>query len=166
MRLMLLGLVWLSASAVMAKDFTIATIDFQKVFNTYPGTVKAQKKLDALIKDKQSELNVEQKAVLKLQKELKDSTLTAADKKAKEKDVKKKEQALLDEKNVMENEVGGRKQEMMRELVTEVNDLISNTAIKDNVDMVVERNSVHYMKTPDDLTAEILNGFSKTETGK
>jgi hypothetical protein len=31
--------------------------------------------------------------------------------------------------------------------------------------MVVERNSVHYMKTPNDLTAEILAGFSKTKTG-
>jgi len=83
----------------------------------------------------------------------------------KEKEIKTKEQKLLDEKNVLQDEIATRKQEMMRELITEVNDIISNAAIKDNVDMVVERNSVHYMKTPNDLTAEILAGFSKTKTG-
>jgi len=166
MRLILLGLVLMVTTAAMAKDFTIATVDFQRVFNTYPGTVKAQKKLDALIKEKQDDLNVSQKAVLDLQKALKHpaAALTAADKKTKEKEIKTKEQKLMDEKNVLQNEIAKRKDEMMRELVTEVNAIISNAAIKDNVDMVVERNTVHYVKNPNDLTDEILSGFSKTKT--
>jgi len=68
MRLMILGLVLMAATAAMAKDFTIATIDFQQVFNTYPGTVKAQKKLTDLIQEKQDDLNDSQKVVVALQK--------------------------------------------------------------------------------------------------
>src|ERR1700679_2905914 len=71
MRLMILGLVLMATTAAMAKDFTIATIDFQQVFNTYPGTVKAQKKLTDLIQEKQDDLNGSQKVVIALQKELK-----------------------------------------------------------------------------------------------
>jgi outer membrane protein len=166
MRLMILGLVLMAATAAMAKDFTIATIDFQQVFNTYPGTVKAQKKLTDLIQEKQDDLNDSQKVVVALQKELKHpaAPLSPADKKLKEKEIKTKEQKLVDEKNVLQDEIATRKQEMMRELITEVNDIISNAAIKDNMDMVVERNSVHYMKNPNDLTAEILAGFSKAKT--
>jgi len=165
MRFMTFCLVLLAATAAMAKDFTVATIDFQTIFNSYPGTAKAQKKLTDLIQAKQDDLNDQQKVVAVLQKELKDTTLSPAEKKKKEKEIKKKQQALLDEKNVMQGELEKRKQEMMRELATEVNDIIGNVAIKDNVDMVVERNTVHYMKTPIDLTAEIVKGFSKPAAG-
>jgi Skp family chaperone for outer membrane proteins len=165
MRFIVLGLVLMAASAAMAKDFMVATIDFQTIFNSYPGTVKAQKRLTDLIQAKQDDLNDQQKVVAVLQKEAKDTTLSPAEKKKKEKEIRKKQQALLDEKNVMQGELEKRKQEMMRELATEVNDIIANTAIKDNVDMVVERNSVHYMKTPIDLTAEVVKSFSKTNSG-
>src|SRR5665213_256413 len=161
MRFMILGLFLLVSTAAMAKDFTIATVNFDRVFNTYPGTVKAQKKLSDLIQEKQGSLNDEQKIVADLDKELKDSTLSPAEKKKKEKEIEKKQQALLDEKNDMQGELEKRKQEMMRELVAEVNDIISNTAIKENVDMVVDKNSVHYMKNANDLTDEILKGFTK-----
>jgi Skp family chaperone for outer membrane proteins len=161
MRLMILGLFLMASTAAMAKDLTIATVDFQRVFNTYPGTVTAQKKLGDLIQEKQNSLNDEEKVVADLQTELKNSTSSPAEKKKKEKEIKKKAQALLDEKNDMQNDLDKRKQEMMRELVAAVNDIISNAAIKDNVDMVVDRNSVHYMKNSNDLTDEILKGFTK-----
>jgi Skp family chaperone for outer membrane proteins len=162
MRLMLLGLVLLATTAAMAKDFTAATVNFEDVFNAYPGTVKAQKKLDDLIKEKQGDLNDAQQVIVVLRKELKDPTLLPEDKKRKEREIKTKQKALIDEKNLMQGEIVNRKKQMMRELVTEVDDIISNTAIKDNVDMVVERNTVHYMKTPKDLTDEIVAGFPKT----
>jgi Skp family chaperone for outer membrane proteins len=165
MRFIILGLVLLASTAAMAKDFTVAIIDFQTVFNAYPGTAKAQKKLTDLIQSKQDDLNEQQKVVANLQKELKAATLSPADKKKKEKEIKKEQQSLVDEKNVMQGELEKRKQEMMHELATEVNDIIGNAAIKDNVDMVVDRNSVHYMKTPIDLTAEIVKSFPKTAAG-
>jgi Skp family chaperone for outer membrane proteins len=165
MRWMTFCLVLLAATAAMAKDFTVGTVDFQRIFNTYPGTVKAQKKLDDLIKVKQDDLTDSQKIVVSLQRELKNSmTLSPGEKKKKEKEIKAREQSLMDEKNQVEKELAGRKREMMRELVTEVNDVISNAAIKAGVDMVVDGTSVHYLKSGTDLTADILKSFSKTDS--
>jgi len=149
-----------ATSAAMAKDFTVATVDLQKLFKAYPGTAKAQKKFDALAKDKKAELSSSETILTKLQKELKDSDdLTEKQKTAKQKQFQDEAQTYQDLKTHLQNELSTKQQEMTQTVLDEIKVIVNKVAAKDGVDMVVQSSDVVYMKTDMDLTDEVLKSF-------
>lgn len=150
----------LATSTVMAKDYIVATVDLQKLFKAYPGTAKAQKKFDALAKDKKAELSSSEKILTKLQKELKDSDdLTEKQKTAKQKEFQDEAQTYQDLKTHLQNELSDKQQEMTQSVLDEIKVIVNKVAAKDGVDMVVQTSDVVYMKTDMDLTDEVLKSF-------
>jgi Skp family chaperone for outer membrane proteins len=166
MRLMTLILVLFAATAAMAKDFTAAVVDFPRLFNAYPGTISAEKKLNELIQIKQDDLSDSLKILNAYEKQITDSkvVLTPADKKTKEKELKTRKKQFQDEKSLMQTELTKRKQEMTQELVVQVRDIIADTAEKDGVDIVLDSKNVIFIKNEKDLTKEILNRFTKMKS--
>ncbi len=150
----------LATSTVMAKDYVMATVDLQKLFKAYPGTAKAQKKFDALAKDKKAELSSSEKILTKLQNELKNADdLTEKQKTAKQKQFQDEAQTYQDLKTHLQNELSTKQQEMTQSVLDEIKVIVNKVAAKDGVDMVVQSSDVVYMKTDMDLTDEVLKSF-------
>jgi Skp family chaperone for outer membrane proteins len=74
MRFLTLICFFLVASTVMAREFTVGTVDLQQLFKDYPGTKTAQKKFNEMADKKKQDLTDAAEEIRDLEKELKDSS--------------------------------------------------------------------------------------------
>ncbi len=160
MRYLILSLCFLVSSSVMADGFTIATVDMQKLFKAYPGTVAAQKKFDAYTQKQKAELVDSQKILVKLQKELDGSTtLSDSAKQDKLKAFQDESQNFQDEKTRIQTDLTAKEQEMTQTIVGKIKDIVSTVAQKDKVDLVLDNTDTLSVKGGVDLTDEVLVAF-------
>jgi len=150
----------LMASTAMAKDFTMATVDMQKLFKAYPETAGAQKKLDNLTLQRKKDLADSEKSLKKLQDELSKDTLTSEQKSAKEKAFQDEAQNFQDEKTTIENELVEKQQEMIQEIVGKIKAVVATVAEKDGYDLVLDENDTVTANNSVDITDEVLKSFS------
>jgi outer membrane protein len=159
MRYLILLFCLMVSSSVMAGDFTIATVDMQKLFKGYPGTPIAQKKFDAYTDKQKAELADSEKILEKLQKELQGTTLSDSEKQDKLKAFQDETQNFQDEKTRITNDLTEKEQEMTQTIVAKIKDIVSTIAQKDKVDLVLDANDTVDAKTAVDLTDEVLAAF-------
>lgn len=162
MRYLVMLFCFLAASSVMAKDFTIATVDMQALFKKYPGTLPAQNKFDALTKSRKKDLVDSEKLLEKLKEELTGpdaATMTTTEKENKGKEYDDERQNLQDLQSHIQNELGQKEQEMTQVIVGKIKDIVATVAQKDGVDMVLDTADTMSVKGSMDLTTEVLAAF-------
>jgi Skp family chaperone for outer membrane proteins len=162
MRYLTLLLCFFAASRVMAKDFTAATVDMQKLFKEYPGTLPAQNKFEALTQSRKKDLMDSEKTLESLKEELTGpyaDDLTTAEKTAKGKKYDEERQNLLDLQSRIQNELGQKEQEMTQAIVEKIKVRVDAIAKKDGVDLVLDTKDIVSLQGGLDLTDEVLASF-------
>ncbi|HXL72810.1 MAG TPA: OmpH family outer membrane protein [bacterium] len=162
MRYLTLLFCFLAASTAMAKDFTIATVDMQKLFKAYPGTPPAQKKFQAFTDLRKKDLMDSEKILESLKEELTGphaDSLTTEQKEEKGKEYQDESQNLQDEQTHVQNELAEKEQEMTQALVGKIREIVATIAQKEGVDLVLDSNDTVDVKSGVDLTDEVLAAF-------
>jgi outer membrane protein len=162
MRYLIMLLCFLAASTVMAKDFTIATVDMQALFKKYPGTLPAQNKFDALTQSRKKYLTDSEKLLEKLKEELTGpdaANLTTKEREEKGKEYQDESQNLQDLQTHIQNELTQKEQEMTQVIVGKIKDIVATIAQKDGVDLVLDSANTLSVKGSLDLTSEVLEAF-------
>jgi outer membrane protein len=158
----------LAFSVASAKDFKLAIVDMQKLFNSYPGTQKAKDKLKEIEKKKIDDLNDSQQELSDLGKELTDSSsvLSQKQRSRKEKEYAEKKAAFEQAQAEAQKEMMLQENEMTQTLVDQLKDLVAGVAKDKGFDLVLDKDKTVYAKDAVDLTDDILNGFKNTDTSK
>jgi Skp family chaperone for outer membrane proteins len=159
MRILTLLCCLLATSTAMAKETKVAIAAGQKLFQTYPGVQKAEKKIRALAESKNKELAPEANELRALQKELNNKDLK--DRSKKEKEFQKKAKAFETKKNKIQDELNAQKKEMLSKASAEIRELIAKAAQSAGVDLVLDSDKALYEKPGIDLTDDILKLFPK-----
>jgi outer membrane protein len=163
MRFITLMCCFLIASVVSAKDFRIATVDMQKLFNSYPGTEKAKKKLGDLEEKKKEDLADSKQELIDLQKELSEggSILSEKQRLKKEKEYNDKLGAYNQATEQVQKELMADESEMTQDIVDQITKIVSDVAKDKGVDLVLDSDKTVYVKEPTDLTSDILDQYKK-----
>ena len=167
MRYFTLLLCFLASSAVTAKDFTAATVDMQKLFKAYPGTLPAQNKFTALTQSRKKDLMASAKNLETLKEQLTGpdaGSLTSAERVAKGKEYDEQRQSLQDLQSQFQNELAQKEQEMTQAIVEKIKMVVSAIAKKDDVDLVLDTKDTESLQDGLDLTDEVLVSFKKVDS--
>ena len=162
MRYLILLLCFLTAPAVMAEDFTAATVDMQKLFKEYPGTLPAQNKFVALTKSRKKDLMESEKVLERLKEELTGpgaASLTTTEREAKGKEYDDERQNLEDMQTRMQNELAQKEQEMTQAIVGKIKTMVAAIAKKHDVNLVMDTRETESLQGGLDLTDEVLASF-------
>ncbi len=163
MRFFTLLCCFLISSAAFAKDFTVATVDLQKLFKEYPGYDVAQKKFKDLAQKKQADLQESAQDLQELQNELKSSSsvYSAKQKKAKEAELKQKAHDLDAAENDARTFLAAKESAMTQSLLDEIKVIVAGVAKEKGVDLVLDADKTVYVNGGTDLTDAILKSFKK-----
>ncbi|HTC19623.1 MAG TPA: OmpH family outer membrane protein [bacterium] len=163
MRFITLLCCFLIASVVSAKDFRFATVDMQKLFNSFPGTEKAKQKLSDLEEKKKEDLADSKQELIDLQKELGgDSSLfTEKQKLKKEKEYNDKLAAYNQATEEVQKELMAEESEMTQNIVDQIKAIVADVAKDKGVDLVLDSDKTVYAKDPVDLTSDVLDSYKK-----
>jgi len=157
---------FLAASVVSARDFKIAVVDMQKLFNSYPGTQKAKDKLKGLEKKKMADLQDTAQELKDLEKELSDSSvLSEKERKRKEKEFRDKKEAFDQDQADAQKELMNQESTMTQDIVDKIKTIVAGVAKDQGVDLVLDQDKTVYAKDAVDLTEDILKSFKKTDSG-
>jgi outer membrane protein len=163
MRFITLLCCFLFASVVSAKDFRLATVDMQKLFNSFPGTEKAKKKLEDLEEKKKEDLADSKQELIDLQKELGgDSSLfTEKQRMKKEKEYNDKLSAYNQQTEQIQKELMAEESEMTQNIVDQIKKIVADVAADKGIDLVLDSDKTVYAKDPVDLTSDITDRYKK-----
>ncbi|HEY5038841.1 MAG TPA: OmpH family outer membrane protein [bacterium] len=166
MRFIALLLCFFISSSVWAKDMKIGTVDLQKLFKEYPGTVKAQKKFSAMAERKKKDLLESESDLKDLEKEIKSSSSVLSEKQKKQKaDVyKKKAQDLYLAEQQVQNDLQVKEAEMTQTILDEIKGVVATVAKDKGADLVLDSEKTVYVKDGVDLTDAVLKSYKKSDT--
>jgi len=162
MRFIIMLCCFLVASMAPAKDLRIGTVDLKKLFNSYPGTEKAQTKFKALANKKQKELSDPEDELTDLQKDLQGSgsVLSAKEKKRKIAEYQQKLQEYTQLKGRISNDLANKESEMTQSVLDEIKVIVADVAKDKGVDLVLDGEKTLYVNGGIDLTDAILKSKS------
>lgn len=165
MRFLVLLLCFGFVSPVLAKEFSVATVDLQKLFKQYPETKKAEDRLAAMAELKKKDLADSAQELQDLQKELdgSGSILSAKTKARKETEFKDKAQKYQTLKDQIQTELAMKENEMSQQILKEIKDLAAAEAKQRGIDLVLDTEKTVYVRDGVDLTDDILKSFGKTD---
>ncbi|HXL73344.1 MAG TPA: OmpH family outer membrane protein, partial [bacterium] len=166
MRYLTLLLCFLTASTVMAKDFTSATVDMQKLFKAYPGTLPDQNKFAALTKTRKKDLMDSEKILEKMKEDLTGpdaASFTTAERDAKGKEYDDERQNLEDMQSRIQNELAQKEAEMTQAIVEKIKVIVAVIAKKHDVDLVLDTRDTESVEGGLDLTDEVLTSFKDVD---
>ena len=157
---------FLAASLVSAKDFKLAVVDMQKLFNSYPGTQKAKDKLKDMEKKKLQDLKETAQDLSDLEKELTDSSSVLSQKQRlrKQKEYQEKKAAFDQEQAEAQKDLMTKENDMTQTLVDQLKDIVAGIAKDKGFDLVLDKDKVVYSKDAVDLTDDILKNFKDKDT--
>jgi Skp family chaperone for outer membrane proteins len=167
MRYLMLLFCFLASSAVMAKDFTTATVDMQKLFKAYPGTLPAQNKFDDLTKSRKKELLDSEKILEKMKEDLTGpnaASFTTAERDAKGKEYDDERQNLEDMQSRIQNELAEKEQEMTQVIVEKIKAIVATVAKKHELNLVMDTRDTLSVAGGLDLTDEVLASFKNLDS--
>ena len=154
---------FLVVSMASARDFKVAVVDMQKLFNNYPGTDKAKKKLGDLEEKKKEDLADSEQELKDLQKDLSDTSLLSEKQKLKKgKLYGDKLQAYKQATEEVQKELMAAESEMTQTIVDQINKIVGIVAQGQGVDLVLDSSKTVFVKDSTDLTKEVLDQFKKT----
>jgi Skp family chaperone for outer membrane proteins len=135
----------------------------QKLFNSFPGTDKAKKKLGDLEEKKKEDLADSKQELIDLQKELGgDSSLfTEKQKLKKEKEYNDKLAAYNQATEEVQKELMAEESEMTQNIVDQIKAIVADTAKDKGIDLVLDSDKTVYAKDPVDLTSDVLDSYKK-----
>jgi Skp family chaperone for outer membrane proteins len=168
MRYLILLFCFLAAQTATARNFTVATVDMQKLFKEYPGTLPAQNKFETLTQSRKKDLVDSEKILENLKEELtgpRADDLTTAEKTEKGKEYDEKRQDLLDLQSRIQNELAQKEQEMTQAIVGKIKMIVAAIAQKHDVDLVLDTKDTESLQSGLDLTDEVLAGFKNVDSG-
>jgi outer membrane protein len=166
MRFLTLLCCFFAASTVMAREFTVGTVDLQQLFKEYPGTKTAQKKFNAMADKKKQDLTDSAEEIRDLEKELKDSSsvLSKSEMKEKQEEYATKAKAFQDQENQIQNDLAGKEQEMTQALLGEIKVIVAKVAQDKGVDLVLDSDKTVYAKDATDLTPDVLKNYKSSDS--
>lgn len=153
-----------SASTVSAKDLKIATVDMQKLFNSYPGTQMAKDKLKKFEKKKYDDLQDSAQELKDIENDLVSSKSLLSDKQRtkKEQDYKEKKALFDQEQARAQKELMDKENEMTQNIIGEIKDIVAGIAKDKGFDLVLDLDKTVYAKDAVDLTDTALKKFKDT----
>jgi Skp family chaperone for outer membrane proteins len=166
MRYLILLFYFLAVSAGIAGDFSTATVDMQKLFKAYPGTLPAQNKFDELTKSRKKELLASEKILEKLKEELTGpdaASFTTAERDAKGKEYDDERQNLADMQTRIQNELAEKEQEMTQVIVSKIKVIVATIAKKHDLNLVMDTGDTISITNGLDLTDEVLADFKNVD---
>ena len=154
------------ASVVMARDFTVGTVDLQKLFKEYPGTKKAQKKFNAMADKKKQDLTDAAEELRDLEKQLKDSgsVLSKKEMKQKQDEYTTKARAFQEQENQIQTDLAGKEQDMTQALLVDIKAIVAKAATKNGIDLVLDADKTVYAKNATDLTDEVMKNYKDSDS--
>ena len=166
MRFLTLLCCFLVASTVMAREFTVGTVDLQQLFKAYPGTKVAQKKFNEMAEKKKQDLTDAAGELQDLEKELKDSgsIFTKKELKDKQNELMTKEKAFQDQQNQIQNDLAAQEQEMTQALLGEIKVIVAKVAQNKGIDLVLDSDKTVYAKDSTDLTPDVLKNYKSSDS--
>jgi outer membrane protein len=161
MRFLTMLFCFLIASAAVAKDLKIASVDLQKAVTEYPAYKSDQKKLATLKDEKTSELVEEKRDLDRILQDIEKSKSVMSQEELKKKEdlYRKKGQELQDEQAQDESELANKQSLMLHAILGEVKDIVEKIAKDKGVDVVLDSQSVLYMRDELDLTDDVLKSY-------
>jgi outer membrane protein len=166
MRFLTLLCCFFVASVVMARDFTVGTVDLQQLFKEYPGTKKDQKKFNAMADKKKQDLTDAVEELRDLEKALKDSgsVLSKSEMKKKQDEYTTKARAFQEQENQIQTDLAAKEQEMTQNLLTQIKAIVAKVAEKDGIDLVLDADKTVYAKNATDLTPDVLKNYKDSDS--
>ncbi|MCM8786882.1 MAG: OmpH family outer membrane protein [Candidatus Omnitrophica bacterium] len=145
-------LMWVTNS--YSKELKIGYVDFFKVYNEYEKTKEYEKIIDEKKENKEQELKTKAKELEKLQNKI--SMLNEKEQEKEKEDFRKK---LTDFEKMRRSsyiDLKKERDEMMKEIITDIESVIRNYAKKNNFDFVLNENIVLFGDPSVDITKDIL----------
>ncbi len=144
----------------------VGTVDLQKLFKEYPGTVKAQKKFNAMAKKKAADLKEAQEDLKDFATELRssDSVLSAKQKRQKQNELDAKQNTYLQQENQIKMELAAKENEMTQSILEELKAIVASMAKDKGVDLVLDSEKIVYLNGGIDLTDAILKSYKKSDS--
>lgn len=140
------------------------TVDMARLFAEYPGTKAAQARYEAVAREKERLLLKEGEDLAARRAEFKrdQASMKAKERKAAEKDLQARSQALEKRKEEYLAEMKEREDRMSKELVREIRALVAQAAQRRKVEIVFDQEKIVYARDAVDLTLEVLESFKSS----
>ncbi|MEK6704540.1 MAG: OmpH family outer membrane protein [Bdellovibrionota bacterium] len=159
------GLILSGAQAESAKEMKIGVVDMQKALQGVDAGKKAKLQLEKDFNAKKKELDTEKTSIEKMGEEFKKQSLVMSD------EARAKKQGEIQEKILKFQEMTARSQaeiqrkehELTQPIIGRLREVISELAKQKGYSMVFEKNenTVLYSLDKDDLTNDVINGYTK-----
>ncbi|MBU0455352.1 MAG: OmpH family outer membrane protein [Pseudomonadota bacterium] len=154
---LVLGLAF--TSSVFAVN--IGVVDFQKILSTSPKVAASSAQLQKQFKPQQEKLVAQQKKLDALMAQLKrnDSVMKAGDKKALQDQISAQRASLMKDSQAFQQSLFKEQQGAMQNIMKQLTDVVQQVAKKNNLDIVVARNSVAFFNKNLDYTSQVQAAF-------
>lgn len=160
-----MGLIWaISPHAKAQNPPKIGYIELSKIFDEYRKTQDSSKALDEERKEKQAEMEKMVAGLNRLKDEL--GLLSEAGKKKKQAEIDEKTKKLSEFERESRVELGSKRNAMMREILEEIDGVISEYGKAKNYDLILDDRFLLYHNESMDLTNETIKILNSKYKGK
>lgn len=141
----------------------IAVVNVQQVFQQSPKIAELNKKLQNQFKTRQDKLVAAQKSLQdELDKFKKESpTMKQKDKDALQKKIVDDQSNLAKEASAFQQDLSKEQNKIMKSVLSQLNDIISGIAKKNNYTLVLDSQAVIYAVDSSDITKQVSSDFDK-----
>ncbi|MBU1154033.1 OmpH family outer membrane protein [bacterium] len=155
-------LLLLLVSNLQADSIKIAYVDMTQVFDQILETKTVTEALSKEVEDKREEISKRQKEIEKTEKELKEAImLNEKEKNKREIVINQKKEELQKFADEARNSLLKKEQEQTQKIVKAISKVIENIAIKEDINLVLDKSVVLYGIDEIDLTQKIIEILNK-----
>ena len=153
----------MAADKVTDSSLKVAVVNVQQVLQQSPKVVQLTKKLENEFKPRQQKINDQQKALEAQLESFKKESLTMSqkDKDATQKKISDERANLLKQVVAYQQDLSKEQNKIMRDILSNLNSVVSNLAKKDNFNLVLDSQAVIYSSNGTDLTKDVASQFNK-----
>src|SRR3990167_8145441 len=147
----------MAADKVTDSSLKVAVVNVQQVLQQSPKVVQLTKKLENEFKPRQQKINDQQKALEAQLESFKKESLTMSqkDKDATQKKISDERANLLKQVVAYQQDLSKEQNKIMRDILSNLNSVVSNLAKKDNFNLVLDSQAVIYSSNGTDLTKDV-----------
>ncbi len=157
--LLAVGLSFSFATGSFAKDLKIGYVNTIEVFNEYQRTKDQDKQLEVKKEKAQETLEAREKEIQKIQNRL--EVLKEGEREKEAEKLRTKMEEYRDIRQKEFTDIKKERDEMMKKIIDDIDQTVSDYAKKNNYDLIVNGNSVLYGQKQLDLTDTILKIINK-----
>lgn len=160
--ILLLGLL-ISFESLAQEKMKIATVDLNKIIQEAEAAKEAKEKLMTEYQKKQEKLKKMQEEILRLQDDMiqKSKFMAQQEIEKKRAEIESKQAEFLNALREAEMEIQQLDSRLTREVLEDVKKIISQIAEKENLDLVLEKSQVFFLRDADDITYKVIDEYNK-----